>query len=79
MRTLQDDLGRAWSVDVMAGSYGVCYLMFSAEQAGEARKTPMAADSQREAAVRLAAMSEDELRTALRESSDFAEVSELGF
>ena len=79
MRMLEDQTGQRWSVDVLAASYGVCYLVFSAAGAGSVRKAPLAADSRLEGARVLAQMTETALLAALAESTDFAEHSALGF
>lgn len=79
MRTVKDHQGVTWSVDVLAGSYGAVYLIFSAEGAGAVRKAPLWADSELEAHADLASMGEDTLRDRLDDSTAFEEMSELGF
>ncbi|WP_159299863.1 hypothetical protein [Spiribacter sp. SSL99] len=82
MRWLSDPNGIQWSVDVLFGSYGTYYLMFSpgpGEHSGQPRKLAIAADSQREAAAALDAMDEAALVAALADSTDFNETSPLGF
>jgi|GEM_PF-923485 len=82
MRWLSDSNGIRWSVDVLFGSYGTYYLMFSpgpGEGSSRPRKLAIAADSQREAAAALEAMDDEALMAALDDSSDFDETSPLGF
>lgn len=79
MRTVKDQRGVTWSVDVLAGSYGAVYLIFSAEGAGEVRKAAIATDSELQAHADLAAMDEDMLQGLLDDSTGFEETSELGF
>lgn len=82
MRRLTDAHGTEWSVDVLFGSYGTYYLMFS-PGAGSAtatvRKLAIGADSQREASAQLEAMDDDALAEALADATDFDETSPLGF
>lgn len=61
MRTLTDDEGRRWSVDVMFGSYGTHVLIFALQGGSEVRRTALGADSQIEAAQTLDALSEEAL------------------
>ncbi|QGM21521.1 hypothetical protein GJ672_04040 [Spiribacter sp. 2438] len=79
MRTVRDQQGNPWSVDVMAGSYGACYLIFACEGAGEVRKAPVDAESHLESARQLESMSDDALQEALAYSTDLDEANELGF
>ncbi len=79
MRRLVDGQGTEWSIDVLFGSYGTYYLVFSAAGGGEVRKLAIGADSQREAVDALGAMDHPALASALADSTGFDDTSPLGF
>ncbi len=68
MRTVRDGEARLWDVAVAQASYGAHYLVFSARVGGELRKSALAATTRLDAERELRALSEDELRTCLREA-----------
>jgi len=79
MRILKDKAGVTWRIDVLAASYGVVYLIFSAEGAGPVRKAPIDVASELDAKAELTDMSEDTLQRLLSDSTAFEETSALGF
>lgn len=82
MRRLSDSDGNEWSVDVLFGSYGTYYLIFSAgpgDAAGQVRKLAIGADTQKEAVSQLTAMDDEALADALADATDFDATSPLGF
>lgn len=78
MRTLTDNAGRRWSVDVMFGSYGTHVLIFALQGGSEVRKTALGADSQIEAAQTLDALSDESLAEELAASVPLDEESPFG-
>ena len=82
MRRFNDSSGNQWSVDVLFGSYGTYYLIFSAgpgDAAGQVLKLAIGADTQQEAVSQLAAMADAALVDALADATDFDSTSPLGF
>ncbi|AGM40841.1 hypothetical protein SPISAL_03735 [Spiribacter salinus M19-40] len=79
MRILKDEAGVTWRIDVLAASYGVVYLIFSAEAAGPVRKAPIDVASELDASAELVKMSEPTLQQLLTDSTPFEETSPLGF
>lgn len=79
MRQITDTQGRHWDVQVMFASYGVYYLIFAAERAGEVRKAPLAADTQIEAERALAELTPEALLDELAQSVGLDEASPFGF
>jgi hypothetical protein len=63
----------------MFASYGVYYLIFAAENAGEVRKAPIGADTQIEAERILAGFSDDALIEELGQAVGLDEQSPFGF
>lgn len=78
MRTLTDNAGRRWNVDVMFGSYGTHVLIFALQGGSEVRKTALGADSQIEAAQTLDALSDESLAEELAASVPLDEESPFG-
>ncbi|MBA1147904.1 hypothetical protein H0Z60_12700 [Ectothiorhodospiraceae bacterium WFHF3C12] len=79
MRQIVDAHGSSWDVQVMFASYGVYYLIFAAQGAGEVRKSPVAADTQIQAERALADLSQEALLNELAESVGLEETSAFGF
>jgi len=78
MRTLTDEAGRRWSVDVMFGSYGTHVLIFALQGGSEVRKTALGADTQIEAAQTLAGLSEAALAEEFAASVPLDEETAFG-
>ncbi|KAB7627269.1 hypothetical protein [Alkalilimnicola sp. S0819] len=78
MRQITDERGCRWDAQVLFASYGIYYIIFAAEGAGPVRKAPLGADTQLEAAQRLADLSEEALREKLAESVGLEESGPFG-
>ncbi len=69
MRVIEDAEGRSWDVIVGRGSWGSLVLLFSLRGANENRTADLASESVRQAEQELAALSDDEVRARLADST----------
>lgn len=68
MRTFTDDAGRRWQVVLGKESWGTLVLLFSPAAGGDARTSILAAETAFAASAELDALTDDELRSRLRDS-----------
>lgn len=68
MRGFTDDAGRRWQVVLGKESWGTLVLLFSPDGGGDARTSTLAAETTFAASAELDALTDDDLRTRLRDS-----------
>ena len=69
MRIVEDADGRSWDVMVGRGSWGSLVLLFSLRGANENRTADLAAETVRQAEQELSALSDDQVRARLADST----------